>query len=117
MKIKKIITENTHDDLVHLSSIATYGTDLEDKNDCREEIWAKPATDNYFRRSYLRIKTLNYSYQLTMELLIERLKTKGAIFVPEFMSEIFAAECGKKGIKVSAGLLTNDGEERLMYLA
>lgn len=51
-----------------------------------------------------------------MEHLIKRLQIKGAIFVPEFMSETFAAECGKKGVKVSAGLLTNDGEERLMYL-
>ena len=56
MKTKTIITEITHNDLVILLSTATYGssyfdvvkkkkdyygTDLEDKNDCRENTWAK----------------------------------------------------------------------------
>ena len=56
MKIKTIITEINHDDLVNLFSTATYGssffdvvknkkdyygTELEDENDCREDTWAK----------------------------------------------------------------------------
>ena len=56
MKVKTIITEITHDDLVNLLCTATYGssffdvvkkkkdyydTELEDENDCREDTWAK----------------------------------------------------------------------------
>ena len=56
MKTTTIITGITHDDLVNLFSTATYGssffdvvkkkkdyygTELEDKNDCREDTWAK----------------------------------------------------------------------------
>ena len=56
MKTKTIITEINHDDLVNLFSTATYGSDyfdvvkkkkdyygteLEDENDCREDVWAK----------------------------------------------------------------------------
>lgn len=56
MKIKAIITEINHDDLVNLFCTATYGssyfdvvkkkkdyygTELEDENDCREDTWAK----------------------------------------------------------------------------
>lgn len=56
MKIKTIITEINHDDLVNLFSTATYdsdyfgvvkkkkdyyGTELEDENDCCEDSWSK----------------------------------------------------------------------------
>lgn len=56
MKVKTVITEITHDDLVNLLCTATYsssffdvvkkkkdyyGTELEDENDCREDTWAK----------------------------------------------------------------------------
>ncbi len=56
MKTKTIITEINHDDLVHLLSTATYGsnyfsvvkkkkdyygTELEDESDCCEDTWAK----------------------------------------------------------------------------
>lgn len=56
MKIKTIITEINHDDLVNLFSTATYGSDyfgvvkkkkdyygteLEDENDCCEDSWSK----------------------------------------------------------------------------
>lgn len=56
MKTKTIITEINHDDLVNLFSTATYGsnyfdvmkkkndyygTELEDENDCCEDVWAK----------------------------------------------------------------------------
>lgn len=56
MKTQTKITDITHDDLVNLFSGATYGsewltigtprgfykgTELEDENDCREDVWAK----------------------------------------------------------------------------
>lgn len=51
-----------------------------------------------------------------MKELIEKIKVKGAIFVPETISTAFVKACKENKVSVCNGLLTNDGKDRLIYL-